>query len=157
MTPADDVDVDHLADELLADLDTTQARRWTFEAGAAIARTRATGRCEACGLQADNQTHHRQPRGMGGVSGEGLAVNRPCCLIRVCTTCHARIESSREWARRRGLLVPRPTDPALVPVRLRTVNGAGWFQLTVDGCYRWRDLPDDWSALAWDALEPLAA
>lgn len=125
---------------------------WTFEAGAAVARARAHGRCEVCGVDRDNQTHHRQPRGMGGVHGAGTAVNRPACLLRVCTTCHARIESYREWARRRGLLVPRPTDPATVPVRLRTVQGVGWWLLVEDGhCYQWVDRPEDWSALAADA------
>lgn len=133
---------------------------WTFEAGAAIARDRAWQRCElrlaGCDGR-DNQTHHRQPRGMGGVSGDGMAVNRPSCLLRTCLSCHNFAESRREWARRRGLLVPRPTDPARVPVRLSTVNGAGWYTLTDDGCYLWRDLPEDWSALAWDELEPAAA
>lgn len=119
-----------------------------FEDGAAVARERAHGRCEVCGIRPDVQTHHRQARGMGGVSRAGTAVNRPSCLVRVCQPCHDRAESYRERARRVGLLVHRPTDPAQVPVRLRTVNGAGWFLLTDDGCYVWQDLPHDHSVLA---------
>ena len=128
---------------------------WTFEAGAAVARARAQERCEVCGTERDSQTHHRQPRGAGGVSRAGLAVNHPAALLRVCSGCHDRIERHREWARRLGLLVPgvgRGTaghvDPADVPVRLRTVNGAGWFLLVEDGeVYAWVDLPDDHSVL----------
>jgi hypothetical protein len=129
--------------------------RWTFEAGAEVARARAWEKCEVCGVDRDTQTHHRQPRGRGGVSGDGLAVNHPACLLRVCLTCHDRIERHREWARREGLLVPgvgRGTaghvDPADVPVRLRTINGRGWFHLIEDGAvYQWLDLPDDFSAI----------
>lgn len=85
---------------------------------------------------------------MGGVSGAGAAVNRPACLLRLCLPCHNKIESQRAWARQLGLLVPRPTDPATVPVRLRTTNGAGWFLLIEEGrVYAWVDRPDGWSAL----------
>lgn len=128
----------------------TPRRAWTFEAAAAIVRDRSGNVCEVCrGAHGSAvNTHHRQPRGMGGVAGEGLAVNSPACLIRLCAWCHNFIESRREWARRMGYLVPRPGDPGAVPVKLRTVNGAGWFLLVEDGhCYRWLDLPEDWSAL----------
>ena len=130
---------------------TEPARRWTFEAGAEVARARAWEKCEVrtFGCQGrDSQTHHRQARGMGGVSGEGMSVNRPSCLLRVCLNCHNTIESRREWARRRGLLVHRPADPGAVPVYLNSVNGTGWFVLTDEGMYVWQDLPEDYSAIA---------
>jgi len=122
--------------------------RWTFDAGAEVARARAYGRCEVCAMRPDTQSHHRQPRGMGGVSGVGLVVNSPANLVRICQVCHDRAESYRDRARRVGLLVPRPTDPATVPVRLRTVNGTGWYLLLESGDYHWQDLPEDWSACA---------
>lgn len=107
--------------------------------------------CEICGGangQAVN-THHRQPRGMGGTAGAAAdAVNSPAALIRVCAFDHNRVESYREWSRRHGYLVPRPTDPATVPARLRTVNGAAWWLLTHEGMYSWVDRPETWSACA---------
>jgi hypothetical protein len=107
-----------------------------------IVRARSLGLCEACRGHGIH-THHRQARGMGGVHRAGAAaVNRPAALVRLCLTCHQDVESSRTWAESRGLLVPRPTDPATVPVYLDTVNGRGWFLLDDDGMYRWVDGPD---------------
>jgi hypothetical protein len=111
-----------------------------FEQGAAIARERAQGSCEACGRARGVQTHHRQARGMGGVSGIGLAVNRPSCLIRVCLDCHSWIErQERSVARDLGLLVPRPLVPAEVRVWLCTTQGEAWWLLDDAGSYTWVD------------------
>lgn len=108
-----------------------------FADGAAVVRDRCAGLCEVCGRRPGAQTHHRQPRGMGGVSGVGLAVNRPSALVRVCLPCHGWVESERTAAEVLGLLVPRPAVPAEVPVYLRPVYGAGWYTLDDDGCYGW--------------------
>jgi hypothetical protein len=137
-------EVDHQVDPFPGD----SPRQWTFLAGAVIARERAQGRCEVCAAARDDQTHHRQPRGMGGVSRAGRSVNSPAALLRLCTACHHRIEHQRTWAKGQGLLVPRPTDPASVPARLRTANGDGWYLLDAAGGYTWCDLPDGWSAWA---------
>lgn len=113
-----------------------------FEAGAEIVRQRSAGLCEAkrpgCSGRGQ-ETHHRQPRGMGGVHGVGAAVNRPSCLVRVCRACHHWAEMNRTEAEDLGLLVRRPTDPATVPVWLHTANGSGLFLLTDDGNYVWQD------------------
>lgn len=111
-----------------------------FEAGAIIVRARSMGLCEFC-QQQGNQTHHRLPRGMGGVSRAGLFVNLPSNLIRLCTLCHTTAEHEREWAFTVGLLVRRGDDPAEVPVYLRSVQGSGWYHLLPDGCLSWVDLP----------------
>lgn len=111
-----------------------------FEEGAAIVRQRSLGLCEFC-QHAGNQTHHRLPRGMGGVSRAGMFVNKPSNLIRLCTLCHNIAEHEREWAFTVGLLVRRGDDPAERPVWLRSVQGTGWYYLLDDGCLRWVDLP----------------
>lgn len=94
---------------------------------------RAGGSCELCGVPValvndDGQVtplvaysiHHRQPRGMGG-SGDP-AVNSAVNLLLLCGTgttgCHGMVESQRALAVTHGWIVPRPTDPATVPVRL---------------------------------------
>lgn len=110
-----------------------------FEQGAEIVRGRSWGMCEMCGTARGSQTHHRQPRGMGGVSGVGMAVNTPAGLVRVCSPCHDRTESQRESARELGHLVPRPYAPAEVPIWLHHVNGRGWWLLGEDGNMTWLD------------------
>jgi hypothetical protein len=67
--------------------------------------------------------HHRQLRGSGGTrdpdvhSLERLLL---CCGGRLggVLGCHGRIHAERRWAEGRGLIVPRPADPATVPVVL---------------------------------------
>lgn len=108
-----------------------------FEDGAVIVRGRSHGLCELCGRRPGLQTHHRQPRGMGGVSGVGLAVNLPSALLRLCLECHAAIESERDAARDLGLLVPRPDVPGEAPVWLRPIYGPGWYLLDDEGSYGW--------------------
>ena len=111
-----------------------------FEAGAELARQRAQGGCEVCGRARGQQTHHRQPRQMGGVHRAGTRVNRVSCLLRACLGCHDWIEDEgRAHAYDLGLLVRRPTDPATVPVWLVTVYGEGWHLLDDDGCYQLLD------------------
>lgn len=93
-----------------------------------VIRSRAGGCCELCGVPlwvegsgwvAAHSFHHRQPRGMGGSSVE---VNTPDRLLLLCgsgvTGCHGEVESNRAASYARGLLVRRPTDPAVVPVDL---------------------------------------
>lgn len=98
-----------------------------------IVEERAHWCCELCGillaeLDADgvkvswirpHSDHHRQPRGMGGSSDP--MINDPSRRMLVCGTdnktgCHGLIESQRVMAKDNGWLVPRPTDPATVPV-----------------------------------------
>jgi hypothetical protein len=113
-----------------------------FADGAEIARRRAWGVCEACGKRRDVMTHHRQPRQMGGVSREGMAVNRPSALVRVCQFCNDQLEvQQRGLAYELGLIVRRPTVPAEVPVWLHTINGTGWWLLSDEGDYQWVDQP----------------
>lgn len=115
-----------------------------FTDGAVVVRDRSGDVCEVCrGVRGRAaQTHHRQARGMGGVSRAGLAVNRPSALIRVCLSCHAWIESYRDAAEALGLLVPRPGVPGEVPAWLHTAYGRGWFSLDDEGCYGFVDRPD---------------
>lgn len=116
----------------------------SFEAGAAIVRERSAGLCEAgrpgC-RRVGSQTHHRLPRGMGGVSRSGMFVNTPANLVRICLPCHNWAESHREDAVELGLLVRRGDDPASVPVWLRSVHGLGWYLLTTEGDLQWQDIP----------------
>lgn len=109
--------------------------------------SRAGGSCELCGVPVafvddDGQVtplaaysvHHRQPRGMGGT--DDPAVNSPVNLLLLCGTgvsgCHGVVESQRVLAKANGWLVPRPTDPASVPVELHD----GRRLLTPDGTYQ---------------------
>lgn len=94
---------------------------------------RAGGSCELCGVPVafvddDGQVtplaaysiHHRQPRGMGGTSD--LAANSATNLLLLCGTgtsgCHGLVETQRALAIEHGWLVPRPTNPADIPVLL---------------------------------------
>lgn len=116
-----------------------------FADGAEVVRGRSHRLCEArvagdCSGRGE-QTHHRQPRGMGGVSGVGLAVNRPAALVRVCLPCHAWIESERTAAEDLGLLVRRPADPGDAAVHLHPIYGPGWYRLTDGGDYEFAEAP----------------
>lgn len=104
---------------------------------------RAQGRCEVCGLHLhadgegwarDHSFHHRQARGAGGTSREG--VNDATNLLLVCGTgismCHGWIESQRAQAYAFGLLVKHPTDPVTVPL---IVFPGRRVLLTLDGHY----------------------
>ena len=112
----------------------------------AIVLLRAAGRCEVCGVVlavldddkprwiAERSFHHRQPRGSGGTRDP--EANTPPRLLLLCGSavsgCHGLIESQRVMAKDNGWLVPRPTDPASVPVALYV----GRVFLTLDGTYQ---------------------
>jgi hypothetical protein len=78
---------------------------------------RSVGRCEMCGSTWCLVPHHRQPRGKGG--SPLPQINVLSNLLHLCPKCHDCVESRRAWAKGLGLLVPRPTVPADVPVSLR--------------------------------------
>ena len=82
----------------------------------------------------DHSWHHRRPRGKGG--DRDPALNTPPRLLLVCgldnsSGCHGLIEQQRVLAKDNGWLVPRPTDPASVPVELHD----GRRYLTPEGTY----------------------
>ena len=108
-----------------------------FDAATArLARERAQGRCEVCGVNPDTQTHHRLPRRMGGRHrGISAVVNSLSNAIRVCAECHGRIESDRDWALRRGLLLAEGVDPAATPAWLCPIYGQGWWYIHPDTTY----------------------
>ncbi len=83
--------------------------------------------CVFCGLDIsgrergrDWSIHHRIPRGMGGSKDPRLSL--PANLVVLCgsgvTGCHGGVESYREGARARGLLLHRIEDPTEVPVEV---------------------------------------
>lgn len=101
---------------------------------------RAHGRCEGCGLELTLEVHHRQPRGMGGVSRLGAAVsNAVPNLLALGRVCHDLTEAEPTACRDLGWLVPHPIDSWTVPALLRTVNGYGWYRLELDATYTWVD------------------
>lgn len=71
--------------------------------------------------------HHRIPRGMGGTKDP--KVSSPANLIVLCgsgtTGCHGDVESHRDKARERGLLLWRSQDPAKVPVAVCVRRASG--------------------------------
>lgn len=71
-------------------------------------------RCVCCGRSGDLQVHHRRPRAMGGTVL--LDTNGQANLILLCASCHAKVESERDWAREHGLLVRQYATPADVPL-----------------------------------------
>jgi hypothetical protein len=90
--------------------------------------------------------HHRRPRGMGGT--RRVDVDSLAALVNTCgdgvAGCHGYAESNREWARRRGLLVPNngagdAVDPAAVPLVLPSGRRVmldpefPWYNPPVDG------------------------
>lgn len=89
-----------------------------------LVMNRCAARCEVCGRRTDGHTpfniHHRKPRGMGGTTNE--RTNLPSNLLFVCGTgttgCHGWIESHREEAHRRGLILRQSEDPRTAPVTL---------------------------------------
>lgn len=109
-----------------------------------VIRRRADYRCEVCAKNlgaasaATAQIHHRRARGMGG-SSDPMTRNVTNGLL-VCHSCHARIESEREWALDRGFLVKQGTSPATVSVRLWNAHPV---LLTHDGGYGRVTTPED--------------
>jgi len=105
---------------------------------------RCDGRCELCGRELTAwigfSRHHRQPRGMGG--SQAAWINSPVNLVLLCgsaTTadgCHTWVERRRDQARALGLLVPRPLDPATIPVLVgAATDDPRLVYLTEDGEY----------------------
>ena len=77
-----------------------------------------------------DEVHHRQPRGMGGVSRAAAErANNPSNLLALCLGCHRFTEEEPAEARARGWLVPHPLTPAIIPARLVPIYGAGWYFL----------------------------
>lgn len=96
-----------------------------------MVRKRDNGGCIRCGRRDLLNTHHRQPRGMGGTK---LTVkNLPSNLITLCgsgvTGCHGWVESHRALAFDYGYLVHQASNPAQVAVRYPD----GWYTLTESG------------------------
>lgn len=85
------------------------------------------GGCIACGETYDLHLHHRRARGAGGTrrpETNGLAN-----LIVLCAEHHRFVESQRELALDRGLLVPQAKDPETVALIWR----GEWVRLYNDG------------------------
>lgn len=96
----------------------------------ALVANRSGEVCEfiAC-AKAAAHTHHRRPRRMGG--SKDAATNLACNLLRLCPPHHAWVESDRDMAVAKGLLLPAAADPARVPVETRH----GWVLLGADGSF----------------------
>lgn len=115
-----------------------------FEAAKAVAKARAWGSCEGCGVAAPGalDAHHRMTRGSGGVHGAAHeASNDPRNLLMFCRVCHGRTLADATACIAVGWVVERRAgvDPREVPAKIRTVNGYGWWRLTADGGYEWDD------------------
>lgn len=91
------------------------------------------------GRPVPSSRHHRQPRGTGGsaLAGQHALDN----LLLLCgdgvAGCHGWVESNREAAYDRGLLVRRGQDPAAMPVELASgrhvlLDPRGGFYLEID-------------------------
>jgi 5-methylcytosine-specific restriction protein A len=70
--------------------------------------------CVVCGTYDGLQVHHRRPRAAGGTRRSDA--NSPANLLLLCLSCHARVESYREWAREVGLLLMQTQTPADCPL-----------------------------------------
>lgn len=103
---------------------------------------RSGGRCEVCGSSNPVHTHHRTPRRAGGTTGARAArVNAIPNALRLCHTCHDRIESERAKSYRLGYLVHDGDDPAAVPAYLATWFGRAWVTLNAWGGYDYANGP----------------
>lgn len=93
-----------------------------------IVTERAQDHCEACGVDAPQQYHHRRARGMGSTKNPEANLASNCLFISA--HCHQFIESQRALALDRGWLIRQGQNPAQVPV-LR--HGSDWVLLLEDG------------------------
>lgn len=93
-----------------------------------VIKERANGRCELCGVRAEEtaQIHHRKPRGMGGTKNP--ASRSVANGLFVHFRCHQRIELNRAEAIKNGWLVLQSGDLSQ-PVLLHY----GWVVLHEDG------------------------
>src|SRR2546423_14667671 len=101
-----------------------------LEAAQALVRARCWGRCEGCGRFGVVQVHHRQARGMGGVSGPaGELANDPRNLLALCPACHDETEHSSTWTEceRKGwrFRPGTPVAPLPAPAPVPTPQGHG--------------------------------
>lgn len=120
-----------------------------LEVSSAMARARAWGHCEGCGLSISGRfdPHHRKARGAGGVHRDAAAVaNDVRNLLALCRICHDRTEHADSWAETEALgwRVPSWRDPFITPCLIYTANGYGWWLLTPDGGYLWADREPSW-------------
>lgn len=111
-----------------------------LEVSSALARARAWGHCEGCGLTLSGRLdpHHRKARGMGGVHRDPAHLaNDVRNLLALCRPCHDKTEAADTWAETEALgwRVPSWRDPFITPCLIHTVNGYGWWLLTQDGGY----------------------
>lgn len=79
---------------------------------------RSGGACEKCGrTTTTGSVHHRRPRGMGGTKHP--AANDPANLLVLCgsgvTGCHGWVETHRDDAYARGLLLRTGMDAQTTP------------------------------------------
>lgn len=97
---------------------------------------RAGERCELCNSPRPAHFHHRKPRRMGGVHGDEFEIVNavPNGLV-LCLGCHTKVESNREWAKHRGLLLKMNQQPAEEPVHLPRYGG--WVTLGEKGEIQW--------------------
>lgn len=96
---------------------------------------RSLGICEVCGRARAAEASHRRPQGMGGTSSRER--QQPAWILHLCSRCHhTEVESHRQHALDMGWLL-RPVDDALlVPAKLQTVYGSGWWLLDNEGGHR---------------------
>lgn len=90
--------------------------------------TRASSRCEVCGVAVDmGQLHHRKARGMGGtVKKESRSAANALYLD---FKCHEMIERNRSKAYENGWLVHNWESSEEKPVKMFD----GWYTLGSDG------------------------
>lgn len=113
-------------------------------ADAAIINERAGARCEIDGGTDGLQTHHRNPRRMGGRHGDaGRRINAIPNGLRLCHRCHADAESNRERAMQLGWVLAEGEDPAERQVWLRPWCGPGWYWLDHAGGYLFAPPPEN--------------
>lgn len=122
----------------MADLDTVKV----------LAKARSWGFCEGCGLSGQRlDVHHRQARGMGGVSGPAAVIaNDIRNVLALCRTCHAETEHAETWdlTQSLGWRIPHwVDDPWIVPALIYTVQGRAWWELTKEAGYRFCGLSLD--------------
>lgn len=117
-----------------------------------LVRARCWGRCEGCGAFGSVQVHHRNPRGMGGVSRAAAErSNSPDNMLALCPRCHNETEDASTWRQCVGLgwRLLHGDDPASVPALIHTVQGYGWWFLDNQGGYRWADLDNTHRMFTW--------
>lgn len=91
---------------------------------------REDGKCAVCGLRVEPQghIHHRQPRGMGGGTGQSHALSN---LLYLHPSCHLQhVERHRDKAKANGWLLEHWQSPQETPLMYMLGR---WVVLTDDG------------------------